>query len=272
MPGRDARGPAAALSGPPLPGARASIDRAPDPALGIFESLLICGGRAIELDAHLTRLQESAHLLYGISLPDRLASDVVAQARRGSPCARLAIDLDPRRGPGHQITYRSRELSPGTVFPPAAGGIEVEILRLHNGLGAHKWRDRRLVDDGSGPDEHLQPLIVDAEGRVLETGRGNLFAIRDGVLRTPPLDGRILPGIGRRRVLEIAARRGLAVRVGDVTLDDLAGAQEAFSTNAVRGIEPLRGCRGLTTWTRRDVTGELRLDLAQSWGIPVSGR
>lgn len=68
------------------------------------------------------RLQESAHLLYGISLPDRLASDVVAQARRGSPCARLAIDLDPRRGPGHQITYRSRELSPGTVFPPPAGG------------------------------------------------------------------------------------------------------------------------------------------------------
>lgn len=89
--------------------------------------------------------------------------------------------------------------------------------------------------------------------------------------KNPPLDGRILPGIGRRRVLEIAARRSLAVRVGDVTLDDLAGAQEAFCTNAVRGIEPLRGCRGLTTWTRRDVTGELRLDLAQSRGIPVSG-
>ncbi|MBK5227476.1 MAG: aminotransferase class IV [Actinobacteria bacterium] len=254
----------------PLQGAGASVDRVPDPALGIFESLLVWEGRPIELDAHLARLQESARVLYGISLPDRLASDVEAEARRGPPCARLAIDLDPRRSPGHRITYRSEELSPDIVFPPPAEGIEVEVLRLHHGLGAHKWRDRRLVEGGGGPEEDPQPLIVDPEGRVLETGRGSLFAIRDEVLRTPSLDGRILPGIGRRRILEIAARRGLSVSVGDMTLDELAGAEEAFSTNSVRGIEPLRGCRGLAAWTCRGVTGELRLEMARGWSIPVS--
>ena len=45
-------------------------------------------------------------------------------------------------------------------------------------------------------------LLVAPGGELLETTRANVFVVRDGVLRTPPLDGRILPGITRAVVLE----------------------------------------------------------------------
>ena len=77
---------------------------------------------------------------------------------------------------------------------------------LAGGLGEHKWVDRSLLDEAQAalPAGAL-PLIVDADGAVLEASRANLFAVRDGALFTPPLDGRILPGVTRARVIEIAA-------------------------------------------------------------------
>ncbi len=96
---------------------------------------------------------------------------------------------------------------------PAAAAAEAVTLRpvvVPGGIGPHKWRDRRLLSRLSGDarlaaDEHL--LIVDANGDVLETDRSNVFAVLGGVLHTPPLDGRFLPGVTRAAILRLAGGR-----------------------------------------------------------------
>jgi len=118
---------------------------------------------------------------------------------------------------------------------------------LPGGHGRHKWQDRRQLAElvsragragALGPDEHL--LIVDTDGDVLETDRGNVFAVIDGTLCTPPLDGRLLPGITRATVLRLAAEAGIPAKEVRLTVADLADAAEVFMTNAVRGLIPVR--------------------------------
>jgi anthranilate synthase component 2 len=57
-------------------------------------------------------------------------------------------------------------------------------------------------------------------------------------LRTPLLDGRILPGVSRGRVLDAARDCGVEFEETTLNLDDLLEADEVFLTNALRGIQP----------------------------------
>jgi para-aminobenzoate synthetase/4-amino-4-deoxychorismate lyase len=66
-----------------------------------------------------------------------------------------------------------------------------------------------------------------------------VFTVRDGLVRTPPLDGRILPGTARQAVLDERPDARPAV----VTLGELAGADGAFLTNALRGVQWVRELR-----------------------------
>ena len=110
------------------------------------------------------------------------------------------------------------------------------------------------------------PLLVDEDGSVLEASRGNLFVVRDGVLVTPPADGRILPGVTRRRVLQLAAALDIPVREEAVALERLADAAEVFVTGAVRGIEPVRGCDGVVFGREGPTTAALAREAARPLG------
>jgi para-aminobenzoate synthetase / 4-amino-4-deoxychorismate lyase len=144
---------------------------------------------------------------------------------------------------------------------------------IPGGLGAHKWLDRRLLAE-LARSMALQPgeqvLIEDAGGDVLETDRGNIFAVAGGVLHTPPADGRLLPGIAREAVLRMAGLAGLDVIVTPVTRARLQTASEVFVTSAVHGIRPVRSLAGsAVAWPAGPVAGRMAASLA---GQPPSRR
>jgi para-aminobenzoate synthetase/4-amino-4-deoxychorismate lyase len=191
----------------------------PDPAAGVFETLLVHDGRVVELERHLERLARSLTALYGLPLPSELV-ERIAVAARVPGAGRVRVDA----GPGG-VTVVSGPLSPD---PPAT----LRPWTVPGGLGPHKWADRQLLGalEAAGPG--ATPLLVDADGAVLETSRANLFAREpDGVLRTPPADGRILPGIRRAALLA----DGLAVEA-ELTLEDLRNASEILVTSALRTL------------------------------------
>jgi branched-subunit amino acid aminotransferase/4-amino-4-deoxychorismate lyase len=67
----------------------------------------------------------------------------------------------------------------------------------------------------------------------------NIFVIRDGVIRTPPLDTPVLPGIARAVVLEIARSVAIPVEECPLGIDDLLDAEEAFLTNTMMQVLPV---------------------------------
>ncbi len=89
-----------------------------------------------------------------------------------------------------------------------------------------------------------QVLITDETGEILETDKANVFAVIDGVLLTPPADGRLLPGTTRAAVIRAAHAEGIRVGQKPLTLDDLANASEVFVTNAVAGVLPVAAVDG----------------------------
>ena len=67
----------------------------------------------------------------------------------------------------------------------------------------------------------------------------NVFVVKSGRLRTPPLDTPVLPGVTRGMVIELAVGEGLAVEEQACTINDLLDADEVFLTNAVMEVMPV---------------------------------
>ena len=61
------------------------------------------------------------------------------------------------------------------------------------------------------------------------------------MVKTPPLDTPVLPGITRSVVLDLAARDGVAVEEAPLTIEDLLTADEVFLTNSIMEVMPV--CR-----------------------------
>ena len=211
-----------------------AADLAPRPTAGVFTSLVVTDGRTRGLAAHLDRLAASVARLYAKDLPASLPADL-ARCLAGRPTGRLRITVRPVGGP-LQATV---EVVPLTRPPDA---VTLRPVTVSGGIGAHKYRDRRLLAALTrqaclAPGEQL--LLTDDTGELLETDRANLFAVADGVLLTPPADGRLLPGTTRAAIIQAAHDSGIKVGFKPLTLDQLQAASEVFVTNAVAGILPV---------------------------------
>jgi para-aminobenzoate synthetase/4-amino-4-deoxychorismate lyase len=225
----------------------------------VFTSLRITGGYGHDLEAHLARLDESAWQLFGKHLPPSLPAQLAAcLAER--PSGRLRIMARPAGGP-LQVTVESIPAGPA----PAA--VALRSVIIPGGLGAHKWRDRRLLaalteTASPGPGEHL--LIEDSSSDVLETDRANLFAVIGGVLYTPPADGRLLPGITRAAILRLAEQDGITTKEEPLSQQRLLDAGEVFVTNSVQGILPAHSLAGTpAAWSAGPITTRLQALLAR---------
>ncbi len=238
-----AAGPVAAIGGsvapPPaaptrargLPEPALHHGQRPDPALGVFDTLLVEDGRPVALERHLARLAASVRELYGAALPPTLAGAAQAAAETAKPSrrARLRIDVDP------DGTVRI------TVSPARARPEQVLLLEpyaLPGGLGDHKWRDRRLLDALTALHPGTVPLLIDTDGLVLEAGYANVWIVEGEALITPPADGRILPGTTRGVLLadEPGAREEL------IDLERLASADSVFLSSSINDRLPARVC------------------------------
>jgi para-aminobenzoate synthetase / 4-amino-4-deoxychorismate lyase len=252
--------------------------RRPDPQRGVFETMLVLDGCPVELEAHLARLRASLSTLYPDSIPPPLdvpvergphglrstgTSGMDAGEGLTSIATRITVAPEALDALGVRISFRriSRDRHP----------VSLRSLAVPGGLGAHKWADRSLLDEAQArlPANAL-PLIVDDDA-LLEASRANLFAVRDGALFTPPLDGRILPGITRTRVLEIAGAMGIDTSETELSRAHLLAADEVFLTGSVRGIEPVASLDGTELAAPGPLAGELAAALRRAWlGAPVA--
>jgi para-aminobenzoate synthetase / 4-amino-4-deoxychorismate lyase len=207
----------------PVPALAGDADR-PDPALGVFETILVRGGAPVDLRAHLVRLERSVRTVYGGELPDDLPTRVIAAAA-ASPLQRVRIVFA-----GGGVAVEADPLA----AEPAPEAMVVAPAVLPGGIGAHKWCDRRLLDELAERVDAI-PLIVDLDGHVLEAAYANIFIVEGTHLVTPPLDGRQLPGTVRARVLALHP-----TREERLTLDRIAGADELLLASSIRGIHPAR--------------------------------
>lgn len=230
---------------------------------GVFEGIRFYGGRAFRLDAHLDRLYRSAAAIR-LTLPcDRNAlaaavAETIAAYGRPDGYLRLVVTrgegrlgLDPascqqpnvfilaeelnmvpervRREGARTIVAATRRIAPDALDP------RIKSLNYLNHILA------RIEAANAGADE---AILLNARGHVAEGTADNVFAVRDGVLLTPPVTDGALEGITRGVVLEIAPMLGMVVREVTLSPFDLYTADECFLTGTGAELIPVREVDG----------------------------
>ncbi|HXX43632.1 MAG TPA: aminodeoxychorismate synthase component I [Candidatus Acidoferrales bacterium] len=99
----------------------------------------------------------------------------------------------------------------------------------------HKTTNRRIYDEEfvaarkAGFDD---ALFFNERGELTEGAIHNVFVVKDGVWKTPPVSYGLLPGTARAQIL----REQPSAREAILALDDLLGADEIYLCNSVRGV------------------------------------
>ncbi len=85
-----------------------------------------------------------------------------------------------------------------------------------------------------------EALMLNSEGFVAEGSGENLFIIRDGIVRTPPVTAGVLDGLTRESVITLLRDDGYEVVETNIARTDLYYADELFFTGTAAEVTPVR--------------------------------
>lgn len=225
---------------------------------GVYEVIKVMNGCLVWAEDHLARLSRS------------LVEVRLSEALRDHPLASVLPELVQRSGVEQGMVYIqiTRGLAPRefvfphpphpTVLAYARSKPAPTVEAILGGIVLHAVDDQRwarcdikstnllaavLAKEEARETGAHEALFMAPDGLVREGGSSNVFAVVDGTLRTHPLNNRILGGITRRHVIEMARDRGYGVEERAFTLDEVlspSGAgQELFAAATLVDIMPV---------------------------------
>jgi 4-amino-4-deoxychorismate lyase len=222
---------------------------------GIFTTMPVhCGVPAL-FERHLDRLERDSERL-GILFPGREVLRRDARQLLLEPIDGI-LKIQISRGQGGRGYLAPANVAPTRVlglYPPSAynsslgiDGVAVRVCNTRLGRNAclagikHMNRLEQVLarSEWNAPDIH-EGIVLDVEGLVTEGTMSNLFLVRGGEVFTPLLDGCGVAGIMRGLVLECARELNLKLHVTRIHVQELFTADEAFLTNSVIGLWPIR--------------------------------
>lgn len=87
---------------------------------------------------------------------------------------------------------------------------------------------------------YAEAIALDVNGNLSEGSGENVFAVKDGILYTPPLSSSLLPGITRMSITQLAKDAGYEVKELNVPREMVYVADELFFTGTAAEVTPIR--------------------------------
>ena len=110
-------------------------------------------------------------------------------------------------------------------------------------------------------------LLLNTNKNIVEALNGNLFLVKDNVIKTPPLDDGCLKGIMRKQILEIIGKiPDFECVEASISPFELQKADELFVTNVIQGIQPITSFRkkNFTNHVSQSILAKLNMTLRLS--------
>lgn len=110
-------------------------------------------------------------------------------------------------------------------------------------------------------------LLLNTNKNIVEALNGNLFLVKDNVIKTPPLDDGCLKGIMRKQILEIIGKiPDFEYVEASISPFELQKADELFVTNVIQGIQPITSFRkkNFTNHVSQSILAKLNMTLRLS--------
>lgn len=231
-------------------------DRGYQFADGVYEVVALVGGKLLDFEPHLDRLDYSLnelklakpvarpvlrHIIHTVLRKNRLQDGMVyLQVTRG--VATRNHEFPQHTRPVLVVTCRyvcrkkiemTKQQGVKVISLPDIRWARPDIKSislLPNILGK-----QQAVEKGA-----YEAILINQDGFVTETNSTNFWIMPErGVLQTHPASQDILNGITRQRLIQLASSLGIKIKEQPFTLVDAYAAEETFLSSSISGIVPV---------------------------------
>src|SRR5690625_1665704 len=225
---------------------------------GVFEGIRVYDCNVYKLKEHIERLFESAQSIM-LSIPytkeklEQLIIHTLQKNKLVSAYIRVVVSrgkgdlgLDPRNCPKPTVIIIAEELS---IYSNELYEIGLKLASVVNRrsspdvlnpqIKSLNYLNNILVKLSSVQADADEALILNNQGYVTEGSADNIFIIKDGVIKTPPVYLGALEGITRSAIIEIAQENGYDLEEVPFTLHDVYIADEVFLTGTAAEVIPV---------------------------------
>jgi len=231
----------------------------------VYEVTAVYGGRPVDMERHLDRLERSLKELGFAVLPDRKEIDaahrrliadngieegyIYLQVSRGSYAAR---DFAAPDGKATRLTCFACAV-PKALIDTDAARNGIRVISVPD----IRWGRRDIKSTGllapvlakteaktKGVDD---AWLVGPDGLVTEAASANAWIVtRDGEIVTRALSNAILAGVTRHALVDALAQQGRRIVERSFTVEEAMNAAETFSTSATALVAPVVEIDGAT--------------------------
>ncbi|TNE80785.1 MAG: hypothetical protein EP332_06070 [Bacteroidetes bacterium] len=226
----------------------------------VFESILVINGMVQLWEQHYARLLQGAATL-GFDFQPWWTEDYFKFEIRKSvkenklSSARVKLSLFREDGTrytpntdkaSYLIMMESLESEPYALKPEGLqAGIFEDILKPINALSGFK-NGNSLLYVLAGRKARNEAwgtiLLLNEKGQVCESGNGNVFLFRDGVVSTPSIESGCVAGVMRLHLIQLMQQAGWKVEEREIPKSELDMADEIWTCNASGGIQYVNTC------------------------------
>lgn len=221
---------------------------------GFFETMRYMNGRIIFIEQHWERLANSC-LILQMRNPFKQMDDIshyvdILAKKHPNRSFRLKLNLWRHGSTGYKLEddnvefLLSADFMDTNDYPLNDRGLALTIytenLKSISKLSNVKSTSSQLyvlATQFTQSQNMDDCLLLNAKKHPIETSRSNFWLVMDETIYTPPLNEGCLDGIMRGVLLEICNEYQIPVQQENITLEMLESAEEAFTSNAIRGVQ-----------------------------------
>jgi len=225
---------------------------------GVFEGIRVYEGNVYKLKEHIERLYDSAHsIMLVIPHTKEELQQIIIETVRKNNLHSAYIRVVVSRGKG-DLGLDPRNCEEPTVIV-IAEPLAIYAKELYEkGLKVASVVNRRSSPDVLNPQikslNYLnnilvklssvqanadEALILNNQGYVTEGSADNIFIIKNGRIKTPPVYLGALEGITRNAIIDIAKQLDMEIEETPFTLHDVYIADEVFLTGTAAEVIPV---------------------------------
>lgn len=219
---------------------------------GVYEVVPVYQRRLFCWQRHMRRLQRNLSEIgmgYSVGELQTPAQELIQEAETGD----LSLYVQITRGATQKRAHAFPDPQPEpTVFMFASPRAPMSAAKLQ-GVSCQTMEEFRwlradiksvsllgaVLIAQTAAQSRSEEIILIRDNCATEAAACNIFIASGETLVTPPVDHRILPGISREIVLELAQRAGIPCQERDISRAELAAANEIMITSSTREILPV---------------------------------
>ncbi|MDT0646440.1 aminotransferase class IV [Zunongwangia sp. F260] len=226
----------------------------------VFETVRVINGKIRFWEDHYFRLMSSMRIMrmeipasFSPEFLEEEIKNLIENNNLGNSPARVKLAIFREQGGFYRPTSReigytiiAEELE-NSFYLLNDDSYEVELFKDHyinSGiLSSIKTNNRAVNVLGSifaSENGYKNCLLLNENKSVVEALNGNIFLVKDNVIKTPPISDGALNGITRKQLLKIIKQiPEYQLQETSISPFELQKADELFITNIVVGIQPV---------------------------------